>query len=100
MLPSVSVDAVGTYLAITFVTSFTTGMLVATIILCACYVPSKSQPPQVYHFTSPLPHSDWSTTVPSEYNVTGTVDQIVIKEDESKMESVELENNDAYGTLQ
>ncbi|KAL5500726.1 hypothetical protein EMCRGX_G012322 [Ephydatia muelleri] len=96
----VSVDAVGTYLAITFVTSFTTGMLVATIILRACYVPSKSQPPQVYHFTSPLPHTDWSTTVPSEYNITGTVDQIVIKEDESKMESVELENNDAYGTLQ
>ena len=92
------VDAVATYLAITFIASFSMGMLLATVILCACYVPRKS-PSQVIHFTSPLPHSHLPTTVLSEYNIAGPVEQRV-KEMGTKMEPVELEYNDAYGTIQ
>ena len=75
----VSIDtptAVGITFAITFIISFSMGMLVAFIILCVCYIPRVSS------ITT-------EASIPTTYEVVGI--------NQKQTSTIELESNAAYG---
>ena len=91
---TVSNDAVAAYIAATFVVSFSLGMMVATIITSVCYIARKSPSQKVYQPPLPLPPYHQSICVPSEHYDAVTGDQ------KMKDAPIELESNNAYGTVQ